>query len=63
MEGKLLLDDWGSIPDRVNDGTFAPRHHFQTGSVAHPASYPIGTGISYPEGEAAGAWSWLLSSI
>jgi hypothetical protein len=27
----------------------------QTGSGTHPASYPIGTGGSFPEGKAAGA--------
>jgi hypothetical protein len=34
----------------------------QTGSGAHPASYPIGTGGSFPGGKAAGAWSWPLTS-
>jgi hypothetical protein len=27
---------------------------FQTSSWAHPASYPMGTGGSFPEGRAAG---------
>jgi hypothetical protein len=31
----------------------AHRHRVQTGSVAHPASYPMGTG-----GKAAGVWSY-----
>jgi hypothetical protein len=30
--------------------------HVQTGSVAHPASYPVDTG-----GKAVGAWSWPLT--
>jgi len=35
----------------------------QTGSGAHPASYPVGTGCFFPGGKAAGAWSWPLISI
>jgi hypothetical protein len=35
----------------------------QTGSGAHPISYPMGTGGSFPGGKAAGAWSWPLTSI
>jgi hypothetical protein len=34
----------------------------QTGSGAHPASYPMGTGGSFPGGK-AGTWSWPLASI
>jgi hypothetical protein len=30
---------------------------------AHPASYPMGTGGSFPGGKAARAWSWPLISI
>jgi hypothetical protein len=30
------------------------RLHVHTGSEAHPASYPMGTGGSYPGGKAAG---------
>jgi hypothetical protein len=30
-------------------------HSIQTGSGTHPASYPIGTGGSFPEGKMAGA--------
>jgi hypothetical protein len=32
---------------------FVPLHVVQTGSGAHPASYPMGTGGSFPEGKAA----------
>jgi hypothetical protein len=35
---------------------------FQTGSGAHPASYPMSTGGSSPGGKADGAWSWPLTS-
>jgi hypothetical protein len=43
-------------------GNFS-RHRVQTGSGAHPASYPMGTAGSFPAGKAAGAWSWPLTSI
>jgi len=33
----------------------------QTGSGAHPVSYPIGTGDFFPVGKAAEAWSWPLT--
>jgi hypothetical protein len=33
---------------------FSLHHRVQTGSVAHPASYPIGIRGSFPEGKAAG---------
>jgi hypothetical protein len=39
-------------------GTTQLENCVQTGSGAHPASYPMGTG-----GEAAEAWSWLSSII
>jgi hypothetical protein len=29
----------------------------------HPASYPMGTGRSFPRGKAAEEWSWQLTSI
>jgi hypothetical protein len=35
----------------------------QAGYEAHPASYPMGTGGSFPGGKAAGASSWPLTSI
>jgi hypothetical protein len=47
------LDDRG-VGVRVSVGSriFSSR---TTGSGAHPASYPMGTGGSFPGGEAAGA--------
>jgi len=39
------------------------RHRVQTGSGAHPLTYTMGTGGSFPGGKTAGAWSWLLISI
>jgi hypothetical protein len=40
------LDDRGSNPAEA--GNFSLRHHVQTGSGAHPASYPMCTGGSFP---------------
>jgi hypothetical protein len=36
-------------------------HLVQTGPGAHPASYPMGAGGSFPGGKAAGVWSWPLT--
>jgi hypothetical protein len=36
-------------------GIFFLRYHIQTGSEAHPASYPVGTGGSFLMGEEAKA--------
>jgi hypothetical protein len=44
---------YGSIPD--GGWNFSLHHRFQNGSGAHPASYPTGTGVSFPGGKAAGA--------
>jgi hypothetical protein len=35
----------------------------QTGSEALPASYPMGTGVSFRGSKAAAAWNWPLTSI
>jgi hypothetical protein len=45
------LDDRGSIPDRGR-GFFSSSLCVETGSGAHPASYPIGTGGPFPRGKA-----------
>jgi hypothetical protein len=42
---------------------FSLLHSIQTDSGAHPASYPMGTGGSFPGGKAGEAWSWPLASI
>jgi hypothetical protein len=36
--------------------------HVQTGSGAHPASYPMGNSGSFPGSKAAGTWSWPFTS-
>jgi len=53
--------EWGSFPIRAT--IFSPCHHIQIGSRAHPASYPRGTGCSFPRGKAAGVQNWPLTSI
>jgi hypothetical protein len=42
---------------------FSLLHRVQTGSGARPTSYPMGTGVSFPGGKAAEAWSWPLTSF
>jgi hypothetical protein len=39
----------------VELGNFSPHYRVQTGSGAHPASYPMGTRGTFPVGKAAGA--------
>jgi hypothetical protein len=50
------LDDRGSrVRFLAGAGNFSPHHRVQNGSGAHPASYPMGTRVSFPEGKAAGS--------
>jgi len=46
----------------VGAGNFSLWHHVQTGSGAHPASYPMGSRGTFLGGKMAGACSWLLTS-
>jgi hypothetical protein len=58
------LEDRGSrFRFLAGAGNFSFHHRVQNGSGAHPASYPMGTRGSFPEGKAAGAWSWQLTSM
>jgi hypothetical protein len=43
------------FPGGGGAGNFSLHHRFQNGSKAHPASYPMGTGVSFPGGKAARA--------
>jgi hypothetical protein len=47
---RYRLDDRGSIPGRGKEGISSLRHRVQTGSGAHPPSYPMGTGGLLPLG-------------
>jgi hypothetical protein len=50
------LDDRGSrVRFPAGAGNFSLHHSVQNGPGAHPASYPMGTRDSFPEGKAAGA--------
>jgi hypothetical protein len=50
------LDDRGyRVRFPAGPGNFSFRHHVQTGSAAHPASYPTGIRGSFPGGKADGA--------
>jgi len=53
-----LRAGWSGVRIPVGTGNFS-----QTGSGAYPVSYLMGTRDSFPEGKAAGAWSWPLTSI
>jgi hypothetical protein len=49
------LDDRDSrVRFPVGAGNFTLHHRVQNGSGAHPASYPMDTGDSFPGGKAAG---------
>jgi len=54
----ILSSDWGSgwmTGVRLRAGSFSLRSRVHTGSGAHPACYPMGTGRSFPGRKAAGA--------
>jgi hypothetical protein len=58
------LDDQGSwVQFPAGAGNFSLLHRVRTDSGAHPASYSIGTGGSFPGIKAAEAWSWPLTSF
>jgi hypothetical protein len=49
------LDDQSSrVRFTAGARNFSVHHRVQNGSGAHPASYPMGTGGSFPGGKAAG---------
>jgi hypothetical protein len=49
------LDNRSSVPGWGSDEIFSPCHRVQNGSGAHPASYPMGGGSSFPGCKAARA--------
>jgi hypothetical protein len=59
-----LRAEWSGL--RVPEGAagnFSLRHRVQTGSGAHPASYPMATRGSFSGGKAAGAWNHSPPSL
>jgi hypothetical protein len=50
------LDDRGArVRFPAGAGNFSFHYRVQNGSGAHPASYPMGTTVSFPRGKAVGA--------
>jgi hypothetical protein len=43
--------------------SYVVTYRVHTGSGAHPASYSMGPGGSYPGDKASGAWSWPLTTV
>jgi hypothetical protein len=58
-----LRAGWSGVRFPAGARNFSPHHRVQTGSVSYPASYQMGTRVSFPGGKAAGPWSWPLTSI
>jgi len=58
-----LWTGWLDVQVSAGAENFPFHHCIQTGSGAHPASYPMGTRDSLPVGNATGKWSWPLTSI
>jgi hypothetical protein len=56
-----VIEVRGSILGSTNH--FFLLYSIQTGSGAHPGSYPMGTGSSIPGAKAVGEWSSPLTSI
>jgi hypothetical protein len=61
--GAGLRARWSGVRVPAGAGNFSLHHHVQTGSEAHPASYPMGTRGSFSGGKAAGSWRFPLTSI
>jgi hypothetical protein len=53
--GYRLKDQLIGFQVPVGAGNFSLRHRVQADSGTHPASYLMGTEVSFPEGKAAGA--------
>jgi len=49
--------------DSRQNRDFSLRHSVQTGSGAHPTSYPMGTGFNFHGGKEVGARSWPIKCI
>jgi len=58
-----LRAGWSGVRVLAWARNFFLHHRDQTGSGDHPASYPMGTGGSFPGDKAAGAWNWPYTSI
>jgi len=54
-DSKALVVRGSRVRIPAEAGKFSLHHRIQTGSGAHPASYPMGTTGSFPEGKATAA--------
>jgi hypothetical protein len=54
--GYGLNDRSSRVPFPAGAGNFSLHHRVQNGSGAYPASYRMGTRVSFPGGKAAGTW-------
>jgi hypothetical protein len=61
--GYALDDQDSRVRLPVEAGNFSLHRRVQNDSGAHPASYLMGTGGSFPGCKAAGEWSWPFTSI
>jgi len=61
MLADLITRDFDS--GRKEQGDHTHTHNVQTGSGAHPASYPMGSGDSFRGGKSTGARSWPFTPI
>jgi len=57
MDGRMI-----EVLFQAGSKNFSLRHHVQTWSGAHPASYPMSIGSSFPGSKAVGAWSCPLTN-
>jgi hypothetical protein len=57
-----LRTGWSGVRVSAEAENFSLHHRTQTGSGAHPASYPMGTGGFFTGAKAAGSRSWPLTS-
>jgi hypothetical protein len=56
-----LQAGWLGVQVLTESGNFSLCLHIQTGSGAHPVSYPVDTRGSFPGGTVARLWSWSLA--
>jgi hypothetical protein len=61
--GAMLWAGWLEVLVLAGAGNFSLHHRVQTGSGAHPASYPMCTMGSLPRDEAARVWSLTFTCI
>jgi hypothetical protein len=53
-ENRISHDRSSRVRFPAGAGNFSLHHRSQNGSGAHPISYPMGTGVSFPGGKVAG---------